>query len=181
MPHRRAVRGKAGGYTFDDVIRDIKALNSSVLLLSQKMNYLVRNEKILGRNFIILNKKLKAVEHRKPSASALSGSSEELSAELKDLLDEIDERVKNHSLILSEVKSDFAKLGSVYAKQEDLKELKYIVEAINPLEFVTLEQVKDLMVGTKPFSKKALPIRTLGSDTSLKKALPKRKKTKKKK
>ena len=68
MPHRRAVKGKSSGYSMEDIIRDIKALNSSVLLLSQKMNYLVRNEKILGRNFIILNKKLKAVENKKPSS-----------------------------------------------------------------------------------------------------------------
>ena len=155
MPHRRPVKGKSTGYSLEDIIRDIRALNSSVLLLSQKMNYLVRNEKILGRNFIILNKKLKAVEHKNPSASGLSPVSGEMSMEIKDALDEMQEKVKQNEFMLNEVKNDLSKLDEKYAKSEDLKELKYIVEAINPLEFVTLDQVKDLMAEQKTVSKPA--------------------------
>lgn len=147
MPHRRSARRKTATYEIEDLIRDIKALNSSVLLLSQKMNYLVRNEKILGRNFIILNKKLKALEQKKPAiTSSVSG---EMPFEVKDLLDELDEKVRQNSFMLNEFKTDLSKISSVYAKTEDLKELKYIVEAINPLEFVTLDQVKDLITGQK--------------------------------
>jgi len=146
MPHRRKERSGTAQYSIEDLIRDIKALNSSVLLLSQKMNYLVRNEKILGRNFIILNKKLKAFDKKTPSSMTESGA---VSEELKDLLDELDEKVKNNSFILNELKSDLTKLNSVYVKQEDLKELKYVVEAINPLEFATLDQVKDLIAQNK--------------------------------
>ena len=71
MPHRRRTEktGDSEGYSFEDVIRDIKALNSSVLLLSQKMNYLVRNEKILGRNFIILNKKHISTRYKTDAAA----------------------------------------------------------------------------------------------------------------
>ncbi|MBU2476483.1 hypothetical protein KKG83_03360 [Candidatus Micrarchaeota archaeon] len=150
MPHkRRGLREGSSSYTIEDIIRDIKALNSSVLLLSQKMNYLVRNEKILGRNFIILNKKLKEVEHKKP-VSLGSAVSEGISEELKDTLDSLDEGIKNNSLMLNEVKSDLNKMNSVYAKKEDLTELKYIVEAINPLEFITLDQAKELLAGKTP-------------------------------
>ncbi len=141
MPHRRPSKGKSSTYSIEDLVRDIKALNSSVLLLSQKMNYLVRNEKILGRNFIILNKKLKALEQRKPSSSGSSSVPEDLSDELAEL----QEKTKQNEFMLNEVKSDLSKFNSVYAKAEEVKELKYIVEAINPLEFVTLDQVKDLI------------------------------------
>ena len=145
MPHSRRVEKRgSSSYTIEDIIRDIKALNSSVLLLSQKMNYLVRNEKILGRNFIILNKKLKSVQQRKPSSVSASG---ELSPELRDLVSELEEQVKSNSFLFKELKSDISKTASVYAKQEDLMELKYVIEAINPLEFATLEQVKDLIAG----------------------------------
>ncbi len=145
MPHSRRVEKRgSSSYTIEDIIRDIKALNSSVLLLSQKMNYLVRNEKILGRNFIILNKKLKSVQQRKPSSVSASG---ELSPELRDLVSELEEQVKSNSFLLKELKADLSKTASVYAKQEDLMELKYVIEAINPLEFATLEQVKDLIAG----------------------------------
>ncbi len=146
MPHRRAEKGKSSGYTLEDIIRDIRALNSSVLLLSQKMNYLVRNEKILGRNFIILNKKLKAFEQKKPVASV---QSEGVSTEVNDLVEELEEKVKQNDFMLNEIKSDLNKMNSSFAKSEDLKELKYIIEAINPLEFVTLGQVKDLISNNK--------------------------------
>ncbi len=144
MPHSRPQRTKTG-YSIEDIIRDIKSLNSSVLLLSQKMNYLVRNEKILGRNFIILNKKLKALE-QKPAVS--SGNSS-VPDDLNELIAELDEKIKNNSFMLNELKSDLSKLNSVYAKSEDVKELKYVVEAINPLEFVTLQQAKDLIEESK--------------------------------
>ena len=47
-----------------NVYRDIQALNASILILTQKMNYVVRNEKILGRNLMVLNKKIKVIEQR---------------------------------------------------------------------------------------------------------------------
>ena len=37
---------------------DIKALESSILMISQKIEYLVRNEKILSQNLIVFNKHL---------------------------------------------------------------------------------------------------------------------------
>ena len=37
--------------------QDIKALQSSILVLSEKIKYLVHNEKILSRNILVLNKK----------------------------------------------------------------------------------------------------------------------------
>lgn len=146
MPHQRTEKRTNSGYTLEDIIRDIKALNSSVLLLSQKMNYLVRNEKILGRNFIILNKKLKALEQKKPSAYS---ASPEISSEVNDLVEELNEKVQQNDFMLNEIKSDLNKMNSSFAKTEDLKELKYIIEAINPLEFVTLGQVKDLIEENK--------------------------------
>ena len=36
-----------------------------------------------------------------------------------------------------------------YAKAEDLKEMKYIVDNINPLEYTTVEQVKKLIKENK--------------------------------
>ena len=42
--------------------RDVKALNSAVLVITQKIKYLVRNEKILGRNLIVLNKRIRDMQ-----------------------------------------------------------------------------------------------------------------------
>jgi vacuolar-type H+-ATPase subunit I/STV1 len=112
---------------------DIRALNSSILLITQKIKYVVRNEKILGRNLIVLNKKLKRLEEKVVSPQNISGSGAN-SEEVEDLRKKID--------LLGAQLSD---LQQRMVSKEDLKELKYIIDSINPLEFVTIKQVKDLI------------------------------------
>ena len=42
-----------------------------------------------------------------------------------------------------------------YAKAEEVAEMKYVVDSINPLEFVSVNEVKDLIKGKKiPVKKK---------------------------
>src|SRR3989338_10564642 len=53
---------------------DIRSLGSSVLVITQKMKYLVRNEKILGRNLIVLNKKIAGLEEKLSSGFFSSGT-----------------------------------------------------------------------------------------------------------
>lgn len=114
---------------------DIRALNSSILLITQKIKYLVRNEKILGRNLVVLNKKIKTLEDKivnAPQGSSSGGgaNSEEVAA-LKQ------------QVALLEAQLEDAR--SRTATKEELKELKYIIDSINPLEFATLSQVRDLI------------------------------------
>ncbi|MEW6295817.1 MAG: hypothetical protein AB1467_06030 [Candidatus Diapherotrites archaeon] len=139
-------------YALPDIARDVRALNSSILLLSQKMNYLVRNEKILGRNLIILNKKIKELEQRisfsVSGASALiSGEPSASPAVSGSELAELEERVNSLSSSVSELKDQMEKMKGSFARADELKELKYVIDAINPLEFATLQQVKDLVAG----------------------------------
>ncbi len=138
---------------FSDVIRDIKALNSSVQIIAQKMKYLVRNEKILGRNLIVLNKKLKALEKRPSSPSAGTGISAPEMNEVKDELAAVSEKLSSLGHEISETKKRLNRFEESYAKKETLDELKYVIDAINPLEFVTLSQLEDAL-GKKPAKKK---------------------------
>lgn len=154
MPHERHSRHttvKGVAYSIQDMIRDIRALNSSVLLLTQKMNYVVRNEKILGRNLIILNKKLKALESRASSTGVSSAEGTEFPSvqELKDSLYALEEKINQNSAMINDINTSLEKMKESFAKAEELKELKYVIDAINPLEFVTLEQAKELMQGKK--------------------------------
>src|SRR3989344_9173873 len=64
-----------GQNVFSRVNGDITALNSSILLLSQKMKFLIRNEKILGRNLIVVNKKLKDLQESRVQGGAVDTSS----------------------------------------------------------------------------------------------------------
>ncbi|MDD4251309.1 MAG: hypothetical protein PHX27_03915 [Candidatus ainarchaeum sp.] len=112
---------------------DIRALNSSLLLITQKIKYIVRNEKILGRNLIVLNKKLKSLEEKVVLPANKTGS-DVSSEEVNSLKKKVD--------LLEAQLSD---LQSRMVSKEDFKELKYIIDSINPLEFATLSQVKDLI------------------------------------
>jgi vacuolar-type H+-ATPase subunit I/STV1 len=120
------------------VMSDIRALNSSILLMTQKIKYVVRNEKILGRNLIVLNKKLKALEEKSNMPSELGGAGGASSEELQDLK-------KKMELMQAQLDD----ISSRMVSKEELQELKYIIDSINPLEFTTLSQVKEMIEKSK--------------------------------
>lgn len=121
------------------IYQDIKALQSSLLVLRQKIKYLVHNEKILGRNILVLNKKIATKTENTTNGSGIN------SQEVKDItqrMDNIEKKIEHleHSLEL------FSKR---FAKEEDLKEMKYIIDNINPLEYTTVSQVKKIVKENK--------------------------------
>ncbi len=121
------------------ISQDIKALQSSILVLSEKIKYLVHNEKILSRNILVLNKKVAT-----KSGDGVSGAGP-TNEQIQQVLTEIRE-------IKSKIKSIEATLdvfSKRYAKAEELKEMKYIVDNINPLEYTTVSQVKTLIKESK--------------------------------
>ena len=116
---------------------DIRALNSSILLMTQKIKYIVRNEKILGRNLIVLNKKIKTLDE-KIALNPQGTGSEVNSAGVESLKKQV-------ALLEAQVED----LQGRLATKEEVKELKYVIDSINPLEFATLSQVKDMIDKSK--------------------------------
>jgi vacuolar-type H+-ATPase subunit I/STV1 len=135
-PNRRTPSRPSGGAPAGNMHNDVRAINSSVLLIGQKIKYIVRNEKILGRNLIVLNKKLKRLEEKivSPKEVSNNGSSEDVE-DLKKKLD------------LAE--AQLSDMQSRMVFKEELQELKYIIDSINPLEFTTISQVKDMIEKSK--------------------------------
>jgi len=121
------------------VSQDIKALQSSILVLSEKIKYLVHNEKILSRNILVLNKKVAAKADGVGSGSGLT------TEQMQQILNEIKE-VKSK---IKSIESTLEMFSKRYAKAEELKEMKYIVDNINPLEYTTVSQVKNLIKENK--------------------------------
>lgn len=119
--------------------QDIKALQSSILVLSEKIKYLVHNEKILSRNILVLNKKVAAKADSIGSGNGLT------SEQMQQILTEIKE-VKSK---IKSIESTLEMFSKRYAKAEELKEMKYIVDNINPLEYTTVSQVKNLIKENK--------------------------------
>ena len=113
---------------------DIRALNSSILLITQKIKYLVRNEKILGRNLIVLNKKIKSIEEKVVNPQNQQQGGAMSSAEVEALRQKV-------SMLEAQVEDVRGRAST----KEELKELKFIIDSINPLEFATLSQVRDLV------------------------------------
>jgi len=131
MPQQSPIQGVPvqGG-----IREDIRALNSSILLITQKIKYLVRNEKILGRNLVVLNKKIRSIEEKFVNSPQVSQSG---GANLEEV-----EALKQKVALLEAQLED---MRSRTASNESLKELKYVIDSINPLEFATLSQVRDLI------------------------------------
>ena len=119
------------------VMGDIRALNSSILLITQKIKYVVRNEKILGRNLIVLNKKIKNLEERINSPVK---EKENFSAS-----EDVDKLKKKIEMLEAQI----SELQTSTVSKSDLKELKYVIDTINPLEFTTISQVKDMINKSK--------------------------------
>lgn len=115
--------------------QDIKALQSSILVLSQKIKYLVHNEKILGRNILILNKKI-------ANSSGASSSGSEVNS---DQIDEILKKLNNLEQKIKNIESTLELFSKRYARADELKEMKYIIDNINPLEYTTVDQVKKMI------------------------------------
>jgi len=125
---------------FARVQEDMRAMNSSILIITQKMKYLVRNEKILGRNLIVLHKKLMGSEERIAlgqfgPAAGPGGASTGIAAE----------RVEELSKKMIELQLQLQDLQQNSASRDELKEMRYVIDSINPLKFVTLQQAKELL------------------------------------
>jgi uncharacterized coiled-coil protein SlyX len=113
------------------------------------MKYVVRNEKILGRNLIVLNKKIRAVEEKIAlGETGIGGANGVQVQELGQRLDEVSQK-------MAELEARMQQLSESTASKEEVQEMHFVVDSINPLQFITLGQAKDLMAGKKIQPKEA--------------------------
>ncbi|MCX6802895.1 MAG: hypothetical protein NT067_07380 [Candidatus Diapherotrites archaeon] len=116
---------------------DVKAMNSAISILSQKMRHLTRNEKILGRNLIVLNKKIKEM--------AEQGETRDVPEAVLKKFEEIQKKVDQMDKKFEELNIAIANTNRKFVSAEELKELRYVVDSINPLNLATLDQVKEIV------------------------------------
>ncbi|MBI4043411.1 MAG: hypothetical protein HY393_01230 [Candidatus Diapherotrites archaeon] len=135
-------RMTAGQGLLFSINRDIKALNASILVISQKIKYLVRNEKILGRNLIVLNKRIREIQTEGTQGDGASGQE---AGELKQRVSALAEQVNGLSQSVFALENEFSLLKESVPKAEHLQEMKYVIDALNPLNFITVEQAKRLV------------------------------------
>ncbi len=128
-PNRARPAQRGGPPAGGGIREDIRALNSSILLITQKMKYLVRNEKILGRNLIVLNKKIKGLEVK----VAEGKESEEGEGASSEAVLKLQERIES-------LESDNSDMRSRLATKEDLQEVKFVLILLIRLSFLRLHR-----------------------------------------
>ena len=114
--------------SIDALKNDFHTLDSKIMLIAQKLRSIEKNEEVIGRTIVVHNEKLRDMEASKGS-SAVSGEVSALSSNLSEQV----------SKDLREMKDKLKTL------EDELKEMRYVLDSINPLEFVKTDQIRDLV------------------------------------
>ncbi len=122
---------------------DIRALNASVQLIAQKLKTISRNEKILARNILVLNKKIKEIQER-PVERGGEVDQEAINKMREDLF-LVRSKVEELSASIESLKKDVEGIKAQMVTREEFSRVKYLVETINPLEFVTYKDVSEIV------------------------------------
>ena len=119
------------------------------------------NEQVIGRTLVSHNKKLKEIESAgvagadlAPLKQEIANLKAELSAQLKD---EVRRAVPTSPSVLSieeagggvpspEMEAEIKSLKKAASSlKQEVEELKYVISSINPMEYVTVEELGDLI------------------------------------
>ena len=110
------------GKVFDSVRQDIHTLDSKISLIAQKLKTIEQNEEIIGRTIVAHNEKIRELDEK--GSSGLPNQDVVQSA--------------SSASDLSQLKKDVEDL------RKEVSEMRYVINSINPLEYATIDQVKDL-------------------------------------
>ena len=118
---------------YDDLKAEIQMLDSKISLIAQKIRMIEKNEDIIGRTIVVHNDKLHKLETA--GSSPMAGSPASANGESgSGLAAEVDA-----------LKKQVAELREQAATKNEVSELHYTLDTINPLDFVTLKQARKLI------------------------------------
>ena len=100
----------------ETLVAELRSLDSKVALLNQKLATSDKNAEVIARTLVAMNNRLKKLEEGW-QARAPSGGAGANSEELE----------------------------RKFATKQEIKELKYVLDSINPLEYATISQVRELV------------------------------------
>ena len=103
--------------TLEELKAEIRTLDSKLSLVAQKLKTMEQNQEVIGRTIVVHNEKLRELVE--------GGGEEGEKPSAGGANPELEKRIVE--------------------LEKQARELKYVLENINPLEFVTIEQVKDLL------------------------------------
>lgn len=99
---------------------DVATIESKIGLIAQKIKTIETNQEILGQTVVAQNEKIKALEARGGSGATVTPvvGGNEGTAGLKEEIEDL---------------------------RKQIQEMRYVLNSINPLEFVTVDQVREML------------------------------------
>lgn len=117
-----------------DLGLSMHTLDSKVELLKQQLNTLESNQEVIGRTIVLHNTRLQEMERK---IAGLAGGPAAGAAPPEEI-----EALRKEIALLKESAEMMSKTA---VSKEDFERIQYIVESINPLEYVTLSQIDKLL------------------------------------
>ena len=128
------------------------SVDAKMKLLAQRLKILENNLQVLSRTMVSYSNKITALEK---SVAAGGGKAPDMALLKKSLKEELAAEIKSSGGIAPPLEHeaptarDTAQMTDMRKGLESLRqevnELKYVVESINPLEYVTLDQLNDVV------------------------------------
>ncbi|MFH1106454.1 MAG: hypothetical protein V1787_01010 [Candidatus Micrarchaeota archaeon] len=111
--------GEKPAKSIETLKADVATIDSKIGLIAQKLKTIENNQEVLGQTIVMQNEKLKALEAG-GGGTAQGGpkASPEDSAGIKADVEDL---------------------------RKQVQELRYVLNSVNPLEFVTVDQVKEML------------------------------------
>ncbi len=131
---------------FAQLRSELQSLDSKIRVVAQRMRIIEKNEQIIGKTLVNHNKKIKELEAASGTRSSSVIASEQQPSVNNEQISELNTQVeKLNSLVADLVKEINYNRELIDNMRQDINEMKYILDTVNPMEYVTINQVKDLI------------------------------------
>ncbi len=123
----------------------VKSLESKIKLMNQKLKNIEKNNKVVGKTVISQKKNLEDLEDQvsKGGGGVSEADVDQIKEEIKESVSEGGEVSPKEMKRINEKLEDLEK--KVSDLQSSVSEAQYILDTVNPMEYVTMDQVKDIV------------------------------------
>lgn len=125
---------------------DVQAIMSQISQLAQAINITQNNQRLLGNTLVSLGGRMDSIsgEVKRLKDGSAGNPGAQMDSVAKNLASFANE-LSSLRQSFNEVQDRLAQLSDHYASREDVAEIKYVMNAINPLEYATIKQVEGLV------------------------------------
>ena len=135
-------RPSGGADYLTNLASQVSTISASLSVIEQKLTHIGRNEQILNKNIISLNNKMKELEKTVHEAGGGEGLSPEAMQQINQTMEALRAQLEEMQKQIEAVSAQGMTAG---LSEDDVRKLKYIVETIDPLKFVTIDQVEKII------------------------------------